>query len=156
MRLSRHFTLDELTVSQTAARLGLDNEPPAAAVVELQRLCELVLQPLRDSIGKPVVISSGYRSPEVNRAVGGAVASDHLVGRAADLIVPGVPIRRVCARIAELRLPFRQLIDEFGPSGWVHVAIPARGDTPARQMLAARRGSDGRTQYAQADFLRSA
>lgn len=152
MKLSDHFTLAEFTLSQAAARLGLDNAPPPEAVAELRRLCETVLQPLRASLGRPIVVSSGYRAPQVNAAVGGAEGSDHLAGRAADIIVPGLTVEQVCARIATLRLPFRQLIDEFGPAGWTHVSIEPPGRAPRRQMLRARRGANGRTEYSAAAF----
>lgn len=150
MALSRHFHLDELLVSQTAARRGIDNTPPPEVVDELRRLCGGVLQPLRDSLGMPIVISSGYRSPALNRAVGGASASDHVLGRAADLTVPGMSVAEVCRRIALLRLPYRQLIDEFG--AWVHVAIPGSGQLPRREQLTARRAANGGTVYAAATF----
>lgn len=154
MRLSPSFTLDEMVASQTAARRGLDNAPPPEAIAELRRLCVTVLQPLRDSIARPIVISSGYRSQAVNRAVGGARASDHMLGRAADLSVPGMSVAEVCRRIALLRLPYRQLIDEFG--AWAHVSIPAPGATATREQLIARRDSRGRVRYSPADFLSTA
>lgn len=150
MRLSPNFTLAELTASQAAARLGLPNDPTPQVTAELRRLCELVLQPLRDELGVPIVVSSGYRSPLVNQAVGGAAASDHMVGRAADIIVPGMTVVQVCRRIAVMGLPFRQLIDEF--AAWVHVSIPEAGVEPARQQLSARRAANGRTVYVPANF----
>lgn len=145
MRVSANFTLDELVVSQTASRRGLANEPPPEAIAELRRLCELVLQPLRDSMGVPVVVSSAYRSRAVNAAVGGAVSSAHLHGRAADIVVPGITPQQVCRRIVELALPFDQVIEEFG--AWTHVAIASPGAAPRRQQLTARRSGNGSTVY---------
>lgn len=141
MNLSPHFTLDELTVSQTAARLGLSNAPPAAVVAELRRLAEAILQPLRNHLGRPIVVSSGYRSPAVNAAVGGALASAHMSGRAADITVPGLTPLEVCQRIRVLGLPFDQLIHEFG--AWCHVAIAPPAATPRRELLTAIRGPVG-------------
>jgi hypothetical protein len=142
-KLTSNFTLDELLVSQTAARLGLDNTPPPEVVDELARLCQLVLQPLRDAAQRPVVISSGYRANKVNKAVGGARLSAHLYGRAADLIIPGETPRATCERIVALNLPYDQVILEF--DAWVHVAIAAPGVEPRRQQLTARRTGGGTT-----------
>jgi zinc D-Ala-D-Ala carboxypeptidase len=145
MRLSLNFMLDELLVSQTAARRGLANVPPPDVVEELRRLCEELLQPLRDALGVPVVVTSGYRSRAVNAAVGGAVNSAHLHGRAADIVVPGMAPVMVCRRIVELALPFDQVIEEFG--AWTHVAIAPPGAAPRRQQLTARRSGTGSTVY---------
>ena len=92
MRLSKNFTYEELTHSNVAERKGLRNRPKTKeeekkVIENLKALCMEVLQPLRDYLGKPVVISSGYRSEEVNRAVGGVKGSQHLKGEAADIQV---------------------------------------------------------------------
>jgi len=122
MDLSAHFSLAELTVSETAARRGLDNTPSADTVANLRRTAEL-LEAVRALLGKPVIVISGYRSPEVNRAVGGAVFSQHMVGQAADFVVPafGSPLE-VCRAIAaaEPAIDFHQLIHEF--RAWVHIS----------------------------------
>ena len=141
MNLSPNFTLDELTVSQTAARLGLSNVPPPAVVGELRRLAETILQPLRNHLGRPVVVSSGYRSPDVNRAVGGALASAHMSGRAADITVPGMTPLEVCQAIRAMGLPFDQLLHEF--RAWTHVAIAPPGVAPRGELLTAIRGPVG-------------
>lgn len=141
MSLSPNFTLNELQVSQTAARRGLSNVAPPWAVPELQRLAQTVLQPLRDHLGRPVVVSSGWRSPAVNAAVGGAVNSDHMQGRAADITVPGMTPLEVAQAIRGLNLPFSQLIHEF--RAWVHVSIPPVGQAPKRELLTAIRGPGG-------------
>lgn len=140
-KLTSNFTLDELTVSQTAARLGLDNTPPPEVIVELQRLCEMILQPLRDVVGRPIVVSSGYRARKVNKAVGGAKFSAHLYGRAADFTIPGEAPRVTCQRIIDLGLPYDQVIQEF--DRWVHVAIAPTDGAPRRQVLTARRVGGG-------------
>jgi hypothetical protein len=118
MRLGRYFTLEEFTHSQTAVRNGWKNEPGPEAVEHLRELCLQVLDPVREGLG-PVFISSGYRSFAVNQARGGARRSQHLVGEAADIIVPGRTAQEVCSYILRRRLPFDQLIYE---GTWVHVS----------------------------------
>jgi zinc D-Ala-D-Ala carboxypeptidase len=144
MNLSPNFTLDELLLSQTATRRGIDNTPTSAIVAELQRLAQTILQPLRDRLGQPIVVSSGYRSPALNLAVGGSRNSDHMRGRAADIVVPGMKARDVALAIVELRLPFRQCIVEGGR--WVHVSIGDPSTEPRREQLTAVFGPGG-TQY---------
>lgn len=143
MMLSQHFALSELHASQTAVRRGLDNAPPPAVRAELQRLVDLILQPLRTDLNRPIVVSSGYRSPAVNAAIGGAAGSAHMAGRAADISVPGMTIADVCRRIAALRLPYRQLIHE---GTWVHVEIAPAGTPPKREQLTAHFAA-GRATY---------
>lgn len=91
MKLTPHFTLQELTHSDTALQLGIDNTPDSTATENLQNLCRQVLEPLRQHLGTPVTISSGYRSPRLNQAVGGAPGSQHLTGEAADIRLPLTP-----------------------------------------------------------------
>ena len=146
LRLSANFELAELQVSQTASRRGLPNVAPPEAVAELQRLVTLILQPLRDRIARPIVVLSGYRSPEVNAAVGGAKNSAHMRGQAADIIVPGMTPLDVCRAIVAWQLPFDQLIYEFGPGGWTHVAVTPAGVSPRREVLTAVK-EGGRTVY---------
>lgn len=143
MKLSANFYLSECLLSQTATRLGLDNAPGATQIAELQRLARTVLQPLREHLARPIVVSSAYRSPAVNQAVGGAANSAHIHGRAADIVVPGMPPREVCLAIVALGLPFDQVISEFG--AWCHVAVAAPGVEPRRQQLTAVRGLTGTT-----------
>ncbi|MBT9237692.1 D-Ala-D-Ala carboxypeptidase family metallohydrolase [Pseudomonas inefficax] len=136
MLISPHFTLDEMTVSQLAAREGLDNNPPAEARANLQLLCNS-LEQVRALFGAPVIVSSGYRSPAVNQRIGGARTSQHLQGLAADFTVFGVSPREVVLRVSESAIPFDQLILEF--DNWVHLAV-SRG-VPRRQVLTIRKGS---------------
>jgi len=120
MRLSDHFTLAELCASQTAARLGIDNTPSPEMVDALRRTAQL-LEKVRALLGKPILVSSGYRAPLVNRAVGGAANSAHMLGCAADFSCPafGSPLE-VAREIAQSDIVFDQLIHEF--RAWVHIA----------------------------------
>lgn len=126
MNLSANFTLKELTKSDTATRLGLDNTPDEETIENLKLLCEKVLQPVREHFGKPVTINSGYRSPESNAAVGGSKSSDHCKGQACDLEINGVANPDLAQWIMD-NLEYTQLILEFYTqgqpnSGWVHVS----------------------------------
>lgn len=141
MNLTRSFNLAELLHSQTAIRRGIDNTPTSAIVAELQRLAQLVLQPLRDRLDRPVVVSSGYRSPALNRAVGGAEHSDHMAGRAADITVPGMKPRDVALTIVAMRVPYDTVILEGG--AWVHVAIAPEGVPQRYRQLTAVFGPGG-------------
>lgn len=134
MKLSPHFTLAELTASQTASRRGWRNDPAPSEVAALRTLCERVLEPARAYFGKPVVITSGYRAPRLNKLIGGAPTSQHTVGQAADFHVPGVSNGAVAVFVRDY-LDFDQLILEaYTPgipaSGWVHVSYrdPIRRD----------------------------
>ncbi len=123
MKLTDHFTLEELTHSQTAARLGLDNEPPPDVVDALTRTAH-GLEMVRVLLQAPILVSSGYRSPKVNRAVGGASNSQHILGEAADFTAPGFgdPTEIVRAIMRSTRpIPYDQLIVEFGR--WVHISF---------------------------------
>lgn len=144
MQLTPNFTLEEMTVSQEAARRGIPNVPGQDQIDALRRLCRDILEPLREALGKPIVISSGFRSQTINATVGGSKTSDHLYGRAADIIVPGYTPLAVAKKIVELQLPFKQVIEEFG--SWVHVSIPEAGAAPKREQLTAIRRA-GRTVY---------
>lgn len=127
MNLSANFTLRELTKSDTATRLGLDNTPDEQALENLKTLCEKVLQPVRDHFGKSVTVNSGYRSPESNAAVGGSKTSDHCKGQAADIEIDGIPNPELAQWIMD-NLEYTQLILEFYTpggdpnAGWVHVS----------------------------------
>lgn len=131
MQLSPNFTLGEFTKSQTALRRGIFNAPSAEAVENLKALCVNVLQPLRDRLWRPIVISSGYRSTELNRAIGGSETSQHCKGQAADIESPGVSNEELAWMIHE-DLEFDQMILEHHyphdpASGWVHVSWKPEG-----------------------------
>ena len=126
MYLTNNFTLSELIKSQTALRLDIDNNPSDQVLGNLTDLCVNVLQPVRDYYKTGVTINSGYRSPELNKAIGGVPTSDHCMGYAADIEIPGIPNYDIARYIADT-LNFTQLILEFytpgiPDSGWVHVS----------------------------------
>lgn len=130
MNLSPHFTLAELTASQTAARKGLNNTPPPDVLENLKRTA-LGLEGVRMLLGAPITISSGYRSPEVNRAVGGAKSSQHLTGQAVDFICPGFGSpSHIVRAIVKSGMKFDQVIQEF--DSWVHLSF---SDKPRGQAL---------------------
>jgi len=119
MKLSDNFYLNEFTVSQVAERHGYKNEPNEKQIENLRLLCVNILQPLRVIINVPIFINSGFRSFDVNAAVGGRFNSQHLEGKAADFIVPSLILADVF-NIALQKLSFDQLIYEFGK--WIHVS----------------------------------
>ena len=145
MRLGKHFTLAEFLVSDTAKRRNIPNVPGDAEVANLRALVVNVLDPLRSLVGRPIIVSSGYRSPQLNAAVGGSNTSQHSLGQAADFSIPGMSAAEIVATMRTLNLPFDQVIDEFG--SWVHVSY---GPRQRRQVLRARK-VNGRTVYLPAD-----
>ena len=125
MKLSENFTLEELIHSNTAERMGIDNVPKDEKVVEnLRSLCLEVLQPLRDYVGAPVHINSGYRCPELNMAVGGVKNSQHCRGEAADIRIVSPKQGREWAAWIEDNCRFDQMLLERNKSGavWLHVS----------------------------------
>lgn len=130
MNLSENFTLKELTDSNTAVQLGIDNTPPGDVVTKLQALAVNVLQPLRNWYGKPICISSGYRCPRLNIAVGGSKTSQHLRGEAADIDIKGdLTAGRKMFEYIKNNLVFDQLIWEHDKRGcyWVHISYKSTG-----------------------------
>lgn len=124
MNLTPHFTIEELTHSDMASRRGIDNQPPADVLPRLVALAQK-LEEVRDLVGAPLVIHSGYRSPAVNRAVGGSTLSAHCNGYAADFIAPafGTP-RQIAQALASSDIEFDQVIYE---GTWVHISCdPSR------------------------------
>ncbi len=128
--LTKNFLLGEMLVSQEATRRGYTEQfdPDPSVVKNLKALCTNVLQPLRESIRLSINVSSGYRCSKVNKAIGGATSSQHMLGEAADINVPGKSAEWLYQRIKGSGLPFDQLIQEF--DRWVHVSYttgPNRG-----------------------------
>ena len=137
MRLTDHFSLEELTESQTAARLGLNNAPNAEMVARLIETAKH-MEGVRAVLAKPVLVSSGYRSLEVNRAIGSVDASAHVKGYAVDFICPGFGNpKEVCEAIVAAGIEFDQLILEF--DAWVHISFDPRmrGEVKTKRSKAA-------------------
>jgi hypothetical protein len=144
MKLSANFSLAELTKTNVRQ---FDNTPSMQVIDNLQLLVDNVLQPIRNKFG-PVTVTSGYRSPEVNKAIGGSATSDHCFGFAADFEVAGVDNKELARWVAD-NLKFKQLILEFytkgvPDSGWVHVSYD-KNNLTQKVMTASRVG--GRTVY---------
>ena len=150
MNLTKNFTLSEMTKSDTALRLGIDNEPDEQQLSALTVLCEKVLQPVRDYYGMGVKVNSALRTLPVNRAIGSSDNSHHVRGMAADIEIPGIANAELAEWIVE-NLEFTQVILEFytpgvPDSGWVHVSyVP---DDLRKQVLTATK-QNGKTVYLQ-------
>lgn len=139
MNLTAHFTLEELIRSEIAMRRSLDNSAPAF-VIENLRQTSTQLELVRDLVGCPIQITSGYRSPNVNAAIGGSRGSQHMTGEAVDFIAPGYgsPLQ-VCRAIVKSGIEFDQLIHE---GTWVHLSFSRTG-AQRRQALTAHFGAAG-------------
>ena len=134
MNLSPHFTLEELTHSDAAARNGWDNTPGESEKANLTRLADLLEQVKAALGGKPVMINSAYRSKQVNDAVGSKDTSQHRIGCAADLRVPGMTPREVVLACIGAGIRFDQIILEF--DSWTHISVPNEvGQTPRNSKL---------------------
>jgi len=150
MKLSKNLSLSEVVKSNTATRLGIDNTPNEKIIENLKQTAECVFQPIRDYFESPIYISSGYRSPGLNRAIGGSETSEHCFGFALDLDQDGknsgVSNADIFRMIVQY-LDFNQLIWEFGDDenpDWVHVSYQ-KGNNK-NQVLRAMR-VDGKTSY---------
>src|SRR5271157_1293580 len=136
MKLSEHFTLEEFSFSEAAARRGLDNTPGRIDITNLG-LVAAVMEKIRTLLGdRPIVVHSGYRSVEANRAVGGVATSAHLRGLACDFVCPsfGAP-SNVALAIMKSGIDYDQLILEYG---WVHVGLAQEGQLSRREALTKR------------------
>lgn len=142
MNLSEHFTLEELIRSEKAEELHIDNTPPPFVIENLRHLCINVLEPLREKIGKPIHITSGYRCPELNAAIAGsAKTSQHQLGEAADTHVDGMSVEEWFQFVKKSGVIYDQLIQEFDT--WVHIS---HHDAPRMMALRASK-SNGQTSY---------
>jgi len=145
MQLSDNFQLWEFIVSPTADQNGIDNTPNRAEIAHLRQLCRKILQPARDALGA-LKISSGFRSEELNRFVGGVPDSDHRLGFAADVIPVSAGTRELAKWVVDNCPEFDQVILEFGTlrnPRWIHLSLAPR---LRRQVLRATR-ENGRTVY---------
>ena len=150
-QISKYVSMGEISYSDTAKRKGIDNDPKGEHLENMKITCEAIHTPLREHFGKPIFISSGYRSAALNKAIGGSSSSDHCNGRAIDLDQDykgtGVTNRMVFDFVKD-NLEFDQLIWEFGSSenpDWVHVGY--RPGANRKQILRAIRDKNGKTSY---------
>ena len=129
----KYFSFQEFERSETAYKHGIDNTAPESARKNIAALADKVLDPLREAWGKPITVTSGYRSPQLNKIVGGSATSHHMRGMAADITTGNkVENRKLFQLIMDLKLPFPQLIDEKNFS-WVHVSLDT--ENVKRQVL---------------------
>jgi zinc D-Ala-D-Ala carboxypeptidase len=136
MKITPHFVLSELVFSQTAMRRSIPNNPNVTQLANLKTLCTNVLEPVRRLLGKPIFITSGFRSEALNGAIGGSKTSAHKEGFAADIICPdfGTPFE-IAEVIAVSSIEYDQLIFEGGDNGgWVHIAYAL---SPRNEVLTA-------------------
>ena len=146
--ITKNFTLEELTHSDTAVHMGLRNMMPIDARYVAWKLCEEILQPLRDSIKMPIKINSGYRCPTLNRIIGSNESSQHIYshqrGSAADIVTHRTTVRYLAQRVMDLGLPFDQMILEYTKTstsgGWLHLSHCGAEATPRYQILAKETG----------------
>lgn len=134
MNLTPHFTLDELTASETAERNGWDNTPNDQELENLKRLADMLEQVKTVLGGKPIMVNSAFRSKKVNDAVGSKDTSQHRLGCAADIRVPGMTPDEVVRKVIASGISYDQIIREF--DRWTHISIPNSEDTsPRKQAL---------------------
>lgn len=149
MQLSKNLVLAEVTRSETAKRRGISNMPTPEHLENFKKLAENVFQPIRDHFGKPIHISSGYRSAALNKAVGGSSSSQHCTGEAIDIDMDGTDITNAqIFNFIKDNLNFDQLIWEFGTDAnpdWVHVSYESTGKQ-RKQILKAKKVG-GKTTY---------
>lgn len=140
MQLSKNFSLSELIKSDVAIRCNINNTPDNQTILNLTVLANRILQPIRDYYNKPVIIHSGYRSPVLNKKIGGSNTSDHCKGMAADIVINGLD-NYVLACFIRDNLKFKQVILEFytkiNNSGWVHVSYDSN-DLKCQQLHAVK------------------
>ena len=129
--LSNNFSLEELIASETAKKKKIDNTPSKSIIAKLDKLCKEVLQPIRDKYGHSIIITSGYRCPKLNSAVGGAKNSQHMLGEAADIKCTATSKAYLFNLIKEMidkkEIKVGQLIWEYGSKkepNWIHVSLP--------------------------------
>lgn len=145
MNLSFHFTYEEMTRSQTATRHGIVNDPTDAHLVNLVYTCQLLEQVRMICEGNSILVSSGYRCPELNTRIGGSRQSAHMEGRAADFTIPGFGgVEAVAEAVRGSGVPYRKLIIEFGR--WIHIESHPMNEGDQGQTLVAKR-YNGKTHY---------
>jgi hypothetical protein len=149
MNLTENVSLKELTKSESATRFGISNEPTEEALSNLQKLATHILQPVRDHFGKPLIITSGYRSPELCVKIGSTTTSQHTKGQASDFEIGGIANKDLSDWIHQ-NLDYDQLILEFWKpedpnSGWVHCSYKGEGQNRKQYLRAFT--ENGKTKY---------
>jgi len=147
MKLSEHLDLSEVTRSDMAKRRGISNMPTPEHIENFKILAENIFEPIRKHFGVPIFVSSGYRSKELNTAIGGSLASQHLLGQALDLDMDGTKngvTNKMVFDYIKANLNFDQLINEFDYS-WVHVSYNPSGKQRKQILNAVKVG--GKTSY---------
>lgn len=151
MQLSKHLSLAEVTRSDSAKRNGISNQPTPEHLENFKKLAEHIFEPIREHFGKPISISSGYRSKELNAKIGGSLTSQHCSGEAIDIDMDGTPdgiTNKMVFDYIKANLNFDQLIWEFGNSqspDWVHVSYESTGKQRKQILKAVKAG--GKTVY---------
>jgi hypothetical protein len=151
MKLSEHLSLSEVTRSESAKRKGISNMPTAEHIANFKLLAENIFEPIRNHFRCPIIISSGYRSKELNAAIGGSATSQHCSGEAIDIDMDGTPngvTNRMVFDYIKDNLTWDQMIWEFGDANnpdWVHVSYESSGKQ-RKQILRAVR-TNGKTSY---------
>jgi hypothetical protein len=149
MQLSQNLSLTEMIASESAKRRGISNQPTAEHIENMKVLAQHIFQPIREHFGKPIHVSSGYRSKDLNKAIGGSQTSQHSRGQAMDIDMDGSEIsNRDIFMFIKDNLEFDQLIWEFGTKGnpdWVHVSYNTNGNQ-RKQVLIAKKYA-GKTTY---------
>jgi hypothetical protein len=149
MQLSANLSLAEVIRSETAKRRGISNMPTAEHIENFKKLAANIFQPIREHFGKPILISSGYRSAELNKAIGGSLSSQHCSGEAIDIDMDGTDITNAqIFHYIKDNLNFDQIIWEFGTDknpDWVHVSFSA--SKPQRKQMLVAKKVNGKTTY---------
>jgi zinc D-Ala-D-Ala carboxypeptidase len=145
MQLSKNLSLAEVMRSETAKRKGISNMPTPEHIENFKLLAEKLFQPIREHFGKPIHISSGYRSAALNKAIGGASSSQHCSGEAIDIDMDGTDITNAqIFNYIKDNLEFDQLIWEFGTDSnpdWVHVSYESKGKQRKQILKAVKKGA---------------
>lgn len=132
MDYPKFFTLEEFVKSETADANNVDNTPNFEQIVNIYRLCVLVLEPARKQLGRPITVTSGYRCQALNKLVGGVSNSQHMTGCAADLKCGGMT--ELFEILAENENVDQLLFEDNGQTRWIHVSIPLPDEKPRRQI----------------------
>jgi hypothetical protein len=149
MQISKHLSLAEVSRSETAKRRGINNTPTSEHLANFKKLAENIFEPIREHFGVPIIISSGYRSKELNAAIGGSLTSQHCQGEAIDIDMDGTSITNAqIFNYIKDNLNFDQMIWEFGTDknpDWVHVSYESTGKQRKQILKAVKSG--GKTSY---------